>query len=200
MRCPCIGSSGVLEDFAADAGIAGAALFMDMGNDFFYGFDGPGTVSPLVTMIHQLQRAAVPVVLVPPAVSAGDIAPWQFELLRQIFYPGCNVPLESVENALTFTCERLAALNGSRLRRVAGWVDLLSPDRIHVTPAKWPVAASRLLTALVAEPGTRIGAKETIQALWKTNRFHPFRYKSWNRVYSGKGRYLIGERREVILY
>ncbi|MEX0711077.1 MAG: hypothetical protein WD278_01930 [Pirellulales bacterium] len=120
-----------------------AALLTDVGNDLFYEVPVERIASWVETCLERLARIEARIVMTRmPVANLETVAPWQFRLMRALFFPMCRLAFDEVARRALALDERLCRLAREHgcclVEHRAEWYGL---DPIHIklghSPAAW---------------------------------------------------------------
>ena len=130
-----IAQCGLWEAIRAREPVPTTALVTDIGNDLIYGRSVDqiaGWVDACLARCNELGAQSIVTKL--PIDNLEGLPQWKFRLARKIFFPGCNLTLETVAERARALDERVAELAARRgARLVSQRRDWYAVDPIHIT-------------------------------------------------------------------
>jgi hypothetical protein len=135
------------------------ALLTDIGNDLAYGAVPAELLAWVAACLDRLTlaRAEVVVTLL-PAASLARLAPWQYQLLKAMLFPGRRLPFRVIQARVAEVNAGLAALAAERgIRLVEPEAAWYGADAIHLHPRRQAAAWGAMAAGWVAPDGAPPG-------------------------------------------
>ncbi len=173
VRYPPIGDSGVMDAAREKAATASrvVALITDIGNDIMYGVPEQDIVACLSRLLKEFEAMNADVFLNPvPLVIEEDVTPFQFRLLRRIFYRSSAVEYTQAAHAVREVNRFLRDSAGGRVHLLQSAREFCGADKIHYSLFRshraWSRIVAEMLRVLPATPAGAIAPFSTWKALF----------------------------------